>query len=452
MVTIAAESVSSVSTEKKRVPKLEGIRGFCALGVVLTHVAVISGLIGGFDGPPTNWLAATVMSGLTVCLGPFFILSGLLLYRPFARATLANRPRPPLGSFFVRRALRLLPAYYLLTVICLLALNFDSIKSLWYVLRPIVLMQNYDAVYMSGMDPTWSVPTEMQFYLALPLLGWLMHRLGRSGKTLNQSVRRMLIPPAVMFLLNFPWILYLHWGFLGEYPAEYFWPFAQLGVFAIGMAMAVLSARTELEPARVPALYRAAINHPNAFWYAAFVLFVINCLAPFGKIASFDFPKAPAAIAQLVLFLGFGFLVVVPLTVPGASSKFQEALLGNPVVRFLGRISYGIYLWHFAIANFWFLNGNLFGSEPLPILAFRGRTGFLELALVVVLGSILMATLSYYLVERPALRLSDWLTGRRKTVALEAAATLVVPAAGAIPRSTYESVPASSARGVPPAS
>jgi hypothetical protein len=42
-----------------------------------------------------------------------------------------------------------------------------------------------------------------------------------------------------------------------------------------------------------------------------------------------------------------------------------------------GRISYGIYLWHFAIANFWFLNGNLVGSEPLPILAFRGRTGFL---------------------------------------------------------------------------
>ncbi|GAA3000146.1 Peptidoglycan/LPS O-acetylase OafA/YrhL, contains acyltransferase and SGNH-hydrolase domains [Actinokineospora diospyrosa] len=430
MVAPAAGGSAAPSTEKQRVPRLEGIRGICALGVVITHTAFISGLVGSYDSPPTNMFAAALMSGFTVSLSPFFVLSGLLLYRPFARASLSGKPGPALGKFFTRRVFRLLPAYYLLTLVCLFVLNANSVDSVWYVLRPLVLMQNYDAVWMAGMDPTWSVPTEMQFYLVLPLLAWLMGKLGRTGATMDQRVRRMMIVPAVMLVLNFPWIIYLHWGHLGPYPKEYFWPFAQLGVFAIGMAMAVISARAQLEPDRVPALHRVVAAHPNAFWLAAAALFVVNCFSPFARIGYFDFPYSAAAVVQLTTFLLWGPAVVLPLSVPGAASKFQDAVLTNLPVRYLGRVSYGIYLWHFAVIYFWFQNGSIFGNDPVGVTAFRGRNSFLELITVVVLACVVMATISYFLVERPLQRLSDRITrppAPTPAAGADPVATVVVP-------------------------
>src|SRR5690349_6021927 len=94
--------------DRRRVPRLEGIRGLCALGVIVYHVAFAAGVTSllpiqgdGFWG--------ILLDGLSVSLPPFFVLSGLLLYRPFARAIIAGTHRPAVGPFLWRRALRILP-------------------------------------------------------------------------------------------------------------------------------------------------------------------------------------------------------------------------------------------------------------------------------------------------------------------------------------------------------
>lgn len=415
---MVAENVGqpAVATrDKKRVPRLEGIRGLCALGVIVTHVAFSTGVVLGSEaGPPQQGIWSILVAGLEVCLGPFFILSGMLLYRPFARATIAGRKWPSVGPYFLRRALRLLPPYWLLAVVCLLLLNFSSIHSAWYVLRPILLMQDYDYVWYAGMDPTWTVPTEAQFYILLPLVGLLMARLGRGAADPAARGRRMLIPIGFLLLVGFAFTAYMHAPSLGVWPTVYWWPFSRIGLFGLGMGLAVLTSVAEASPEKTPGLLRFAGRRPNLFWVAALAMYGVNCLAPFGHRGTWDYGSIPFALVQHVAFLSFAFLAVVPLVAPKAQSRLMEGLLSNRPMRFLGRISYGMYLWHFAVMYFWFRSGSIFGAPPKLAFFLIGTVGFWEMVTVVVLGTIAVAALSYYFFERPIIMWGERLTRGRK--------------------------------------
>jgi peptidoglycan/LPS O-acetylase OafA/YrhL len=117
----------------------------------------------------------------------------------------------------------------------------------------------------------------------------------------------------------------------------------------------------------------------------------------------------PSLVNQ-VLYLTFGLLAVAPLTVPHDRSRFIEAVLTNPVMRYLGKISYGVYLWHIALIYFW--NDSLFNGPA-----------YLE-AIILPL-SVAAATLSFYLVEHPAMKLREQLG---KTTVAPSVAVVETPA------------------------
>ncbi|MCX4970656.1 acyltransferase [Streptomyces sp. NBC_00654] len=401
--------------DKKRIGSLDGVRGLCAMVVVITHVAFSTGVVlGSESGPPQKGIWSILSVGAEVGLGPFFILSGMLLYKPFARATLGGARKPVLGEFFLRRGLRLMPAYWLLTAVCLLLLNFSSINSIWYVLRPILLMQDYDYVWYAGMDPTWTIPTEAQFYLVLPLLAWLMHWLAGRVVDPARKIRRMMIPLAVMIVVGFLFTGYMHMESMGPWPPEYWWPFSRLGLFGIGMGMAILSVRAEQSPGEMPALYRLAIRRPNLFWVGALVAYLVNCTSPLGKWGTWDYGTPQFAMLQHISFLAFAFLLMVPLVAPDASSPLMDRVLTNRPTRFLGRISYGIYLWHFVVMYLWFQSGSIFGAPPVPAAFLVGKVGFWEMLAVVVAGTLVLATVSYYFFERPLLNWGERVIKKRR--------------------------------------
>ena len=405
--------------DKKRIANLDGVRGLCAMIVVIVHVAFSTGVVlGSESGPPQEGIWSILAVGLEVGLGPFFILSGMLLYKPFARMTLIGTPRPTLGKFFLRRGLRLLPGYWLLTAFCLLLLNFSSIDSVWYVLRPIVLLQNYDYMWYAGMDPTWTIPTEAQMYLVLPLLALLMHRLAGRVSDPARKVRRMMIPLGVMVVAGWAFAGYMHMEHLGPWPPEYWWPFSRFGLFAIGMGLAILSVRAESEPDAMPAVYRAARKRPNLFWVGALASYLVVCAAPLGEPGTWDYGTPQFAMVQHVAFVAFAFFLMVPLVAPKASSPLMDTVLSNRPTRFLGRISYGIYLWHFVVMYLWWQDGSVFGAPPQFANALIDRAGFWELLAVVVAGSIAIATVSFYFFERPLMRLGErWIRRREQAVA-----------------------------------
>lgn len=397
-----AERAEASAHQTNRIGGLDGVRALCALGVAGVHTSFAAGVMGAYAVPPGNEVLATLLAGLRpLALGPFFVLSGMLLYRPFARWTLTGSSRPRIGPFLAKRLARLWPAYVLLALVCVFLLNFAAVDGPWYVLRPILMLQVYDYTWIAGMDPAWTVPAEMQYYLALPLLAALMHWLAKGVSDPVRKARRMMIPLALVTVGSAAWTYYIHRPEMGPYPQEYWWPLAVGGAFALGMAMAVLQVLAEIKPDDKPALYRIAGNHPLLFWIGALAVYAFNCTQPFGRPGYGDYEGVGLALTQYVLLLVFSYLTVMPLAIPDSRSRVVDAIVANPVSRYLGRISYGIYLWHFAVMYFWFGTGSVFGTEPAMMNELRGTIGFPELMSAVLIGSILAATVSHYLVERP---------------------------------------------------
>ncbi len=390
---------------KSRAPVLDGIRGLAAVAVLVTHTAYSAGVTAEGDRPGLG-IWAVLSGGLTVTLAPFFILSGFLLYRSFARATLTDTRRPPLPSFYWRRALRILPSYWLVTAAVLLLINFNSIDSAWYVLRPLLLLHYFTDtdVWIAGMEITWSIVTEVTFYVLLPFIAWLANRYARRVSDPAARLRRMLVPLGGIVVLAMGWVGYTHLPFMGDYPIENMWPPGYLGLIAIGMMFAAASAYQDVT-GREPAFYGVVRRWPMRFWLAAFAVYLLNCVKPFGEAGSSDYPPLAQAMVDHVLFLLFAVLIMAPLLVPSAKSRVIDGTLGNRLSQFLGRISLGVYLWHFPMLYFAFGYGNLFGTEPRPMMALPGTPGWWELITVVLTGTLVLATLSFYLVERPAARL-----------------------------------------------
>ncbi|MFF5207145.1 acyltransferase family protein [Streptosporangium sp. NPDC000396] len=400
------ESASRLATRaRERFAILDGIRGICAVSILTTHVAFATIVLSKDAGPPRAGFFSIIAIGLEMAIGPFFILSGLLLYRPFARMTIAGTPRPALGQFFARRVARLLPAFWLVTTFCLLALNFSLIQGVWDVLRPFALLHVYDSHYYVGLDVDWTVPAEAQFYLLLPLFAWFMHRIAGKGTDPVRKARRMMIPLGVLVLIQLGWAVYIHWKYTTWGP-QFFYPFTVIGLWAIGMALAIWSVVAEVAPEKAPAFHRLAARRPNLYWLAALVVYAIVCAQPFAVPGTADWKNSPAAFVEAATVLLFSFLVMAPLVVPGASSRLMRTVLENRPMLFLGRVSYGIYLWHFVVMYLWFGSGSIFG-EIVPVQTLLGKYGFWELEIPVLIGTVAVATLSYYAVEQPITRLTS---------------------------------------------
>jgi peptidoglycan/LPS O-acetylase OafA/YrhL len=262
-----------------------------------------------------------------------------------------------------------------------------------------MLMEIYDFHYYAGMDVVWTVPTEIQFYLALPILAWVGHLLARRAKDPAAKARRMLYPLILLVVVQLGWTIYVN-GAFKQWPPEYYYPLSISGLFAIGMALAIWTVLGEVQPKKAPKFFAFARRRPNWFWIGALVVYAINCFQPFAVAGTADWLNPQAAVVRAVLLLVFSFLVMVPLVVPRATSKTMTAILGSRVARYLGRISYGIYLWHFAVMYMVFRSGSIFG-KLVPINLEIGKFGYWELLVPTLLGTIAIASASYFLLERP---------------------------------------------------
>ena len=109
-----------MSARPGRYPLVDAVRAIAALLILAYHAAFV---LGGLtpDGAG-RWFAH-----LNVGVPLFFAISGFLLYRPFVAARLDGRPPPGLRAYWVRRALRIVPAYWLALTIVAIVLGRDQI-------------------------------------------------------------------------------------------------------------------------------------------------------------------------------------------------------------------------------------------------------------------------------------------------------------------------------------
>jgi peptidoglycan/LPS O-acetylase OafA/YrhL len=363
-----------------RFPCFDGLRTIAAMSVLVHHVAGTSGAV---TGTIAGYAYAHLDAGVTV----FFVISGFLLYRPFVVAHLTSRPAPRTGPFYRRRFLRIYPAYWAALLVVWLVFDTITVGDTESFVRYFTLTQIYSKAHvLGGIIPAWSLATEVSFYLALPayaaFLGVLAHRSRRPHVV-------ELVGVVALYAIGIGTHAALLYSHDAATPATLWLP-AQVDLFALGMALAVLHA---MGPTRIG---DAIGRHAGACWAVAGVAFwAVSTQLDLPRIFS-DLPRSGELWRQ-VLYAATAVLLVAPAVFGdqhrGAIRRF---LRSRPMVA-VGIVSYGVFLWHFDLMKLF---------VRWDVLEWQPDATFATLLVVVTAAAIGIAALSWFVLEKPLQLLS----------------------------------------------
>jgi peptidoglycan/LPS O-acetylase OafA/YrhL len=368
---------------KTRFPCFEGLRALAAGSVLVHHVA-------SFSGADTGTSAGYVYAHLDVGVTIFFLLSGFLLYRPRVAAHLRGEPEPALGTYLLRRAARLVPAYWLALTFFILIGAIHPHGFGDYLAYYGFVQIYWRSRTLGGIAPAYSLAIEVSFYVFLPFYSALLRRFARVGAELAGV--------ALLYVTG----LTTHALLLATHPhgtiATYWLP-AQIDLFALGMGLAVISAWTA-ERGAVPALFAEAGRRPGLCWAIATGAFLVAATALGLPRAFGELPKA-GEMGRQVLYAATAFFLILPAVFGPQEQGHIRGLLRSRPAQLLGLISYGIFLWHYD----WLIKLRDWGT-----IAALGQFRFVALLVITVSLAVTCATASWLLVERPVLR---WAHGVR---------------------------------------
>ena len=391
-----------------RFPGFDGFRAIAALGVLVNHVAFLGGRTKldtfGLDLGP-------FFARLDIGVAIFFLISGFLLYRPFVAPILSGDARPAVGPYLKRRFLRIFPAYWLCLTIVIFVFGVGAFAldgtvdvhrglSLKGYLLHYSLLQIYsqDTIVGGPVQQAWTLSVEISFYLFLPLWAWLTSRFAREPR---RALRVQLIGLVALYGLSCLYRAVLYASNVDDIGRYRSWLPGYLDYFALGMGIAVVSAWLSRPGTREWSI-TSAKWFPWVCWLAALICFVIVSKAiglPRGPTGSTFEDLTAKKEFGLQIFYGLGaFFLLLPGVFGPRDQGVIRRFLRTPVLMWLGVISYGIYLWHETV-----LDLAMRWTNAIPFY----RADFWELLGITLALTILLAAVSYYLLERPALRLKD---------------------------------------------
>lgn len=348
------------------------------------HVAVIS------DGS----IFASLLSELRVGVTIFFLLSGLLLYRPFAAAHADGERMPRLGAYAVRRVLRIVPAYWV-ALLGTLILGGATVflTSPKEVVRLFGFLQIYSVdTYSSGLGVAWSLCIEITFYAVLPLIAFVVHRLLAHRRQGWLTTELTVLGIVALCAMAYRATILITWHEGVVPPLAIRMLPSYLDLFALGMALAVLSVHIE-RGGRIPAVLRVVGQRAWIAVGAAFGIYVFAC--------ALDPGSTRASVAEhyfeMHTLLGLtAALLLLPVVISSPRDGLWRRALGSRFMVYVGLVSYGVYLWH---------------TTLVPEIARTGIDDALGVPDVIfwpvatTLVTLAVATVSFYAIERPAMAL-----------------------------------------------
>ncbi len=408
-------------------PALDGVRALAVLGVMAFHSA-IPFLPAGFLGVDTFF----VLSG--------FLITTLLLGEWRRRMTIR------LGAFWARRARCLLPALFLVLVFVAFYAEFvvpkgtypdlrlDALSTLFYVANWHFILIGSNYFVQSGpvslLTHTWSLAIEEQFYLVWPLVVLAVMHFSKSLRVLLAvCVAGTFSSAAEMALLYHPGM---------NLTRLYYGTDTHAQVLLVGATLAVALAMVAERRRSQGTVPVRRSTHPvggDPAWVAesgrAKRVLVVAGTA--GLAVSAVMWWRVSYDASFLWRGGFLLAAVssaaVLVCVVCVQGSWLAAVLSLSPLRYLGRISYGMYLWHFPL--FQWIDGQRTGLTGYPLFAVRAVV------------TIAVATASFFLVERPIRQgqfFHRWRAWVATPVAVAAVATAVIlattaPALSALPQS-----------------
>lgn len=374
-MTGAAAGGRIVQAGEVRSARIEALRALAALSVVLSHAFVFSY---GLGPQLTNTFGHRVLveagfGGVSF----FFVLSGYLLFWPFARGAFGDGGEVRVRRYAANRIVRILPLYYFIVALLLVAQHDGGSWNDWW--HYLLFLQNFDSATLNTLDvPMWSLAIEAQFYLLLPLLAIGLARV--AGGSLGRAGALLFVLGAASFAAE---LLFVRYGKPPSFRVQYSLA-SVLDFFAGGMGLALLRLHWERHP---PRWLAGPLGSATAWLLAAVPLWVVVCW-------DVSFWTDPAKLAACMLVLG---AFVLPLR-DGPLSRVTDA---RGLSR-LGVASYSLYLWHVPVIIA-LTSGSLGGAA----LVHLHPTGWHVLGLFAGAAALatLLSVLTYRLVEAPALRL-----------------------------------------------
>jgi peptidoglycan/LPS O-acetylase OafA/YrhL len=388
---------------------LESWRGIACLLVMVYHCGV------NLRNPP---FALFGFVGVHM----FFVLSGYLLFRPYAAAMLAGRRLPDTFNFYLRRLIRIVPPY-LVSLLLFVILRFSlgtKPPSAWNITAHALFIFNYfpklDFFSINGVY--WSLAIEIQFYLMLPLVCLISarafpNRQDRSTTAVWACVLTMLTIGLASRWAELRFLRHYYESVQNDDHVLFRSLFSYLDLFAFGMAAALW----QLTDSRTQ---KSSLLRNPIFRVVLIIIGIAGFFAANDWSAVTGGWQTPPNICFGVLFdpLLCASLALLLLCIVTASNG-GPALLQIKPLRWIGEISYSLYLYHAGV-EFFIFKFHLFRTWSWNSMT-AGN------AMVSIPPSLVAAAVMYFLIEKPSLNLvakiRDSETRIRETAALPPSST-----------------------------
>lgn len=357
---------------------VDGLRGIAIIGVLIIHCGQV-----GTNNYSTFYQTIIVNGAIGVQL--FFVASAFTIFLTYGNRY--GKEANQITSFFIRRFFRIAPMYYLGIIYFLWQDGFGerywlgdvSTISIWNVASNILFLHSINPYWITSVVPGgWSIAVEVFFYCIVPLLFLRI-------RTLNQSVTLFLITIGLRMIFH---SLLLHNPLITserlwkEY--LFFYPINQLPVFACGII-----------------LYFLVKTKPEEWRIDPIVVFFF-CLLLLTQLLTNTAFIFPLHIQFAIAFVILGYTL----------SRKDFFLLINPITIYIGKISYSMYLVHFAIL-YWLTKFNYVDFAPADIPYFNA-VNYLLRFLCLASFSVLISTFMYHLIEVPFQNIGKSIVRRRE--------------------------------------
>ena len=364
--------------------QLDTMRGLAALAVVIHHCLMIPS---SFDTTTLAFLLNKTPMGIIQVGGEavaiFFILSGFVLALPFL-----ERP-VPYGQYMVKRVCRIWLPYMvavIMAIILVLTVSRGRIPELgdWFnstwttpittslVMNHVFLIGAFNTDTLNG--PFWSLVHEMRVSIIFPFIPLLVIRFSYK-KTIPLAIFLM----AVGMLLS-----YFLWSKMGVY-ANFFLTVNVIGLFIIGALIA------KERQAIINWFSFRSYSIKVSLLVISILLFTVNYWT---SLIYSQHIYGESFVKMWFYDAGAALLLIIAIS----STSLTRILTWRPL-HFLGLISFSIYLLHANVL--WGYVHLLYQKIPMW-----------QIWLLTIATTILLATISYYLVERPSIKLGHYLANK----------------------------------------
>jgi peptidoglycan/LPS O-acetylase OafA/YrhL len=344
------------------IPQLDGIRGLAIILVVSFHYL---GTIPVFS---FGWCGVDL----------FFVLSGYLIT---SRLIALQHQKNSLKKFYINRALRILPIYYLTLIIFYAAFNllvkkqnfylFDFYNNHW--LSFALFFQNWSLIFYNGvkenfLDHFWSLAVEEQFYLIWPFFLYLFWQ--------KKFFFKLIFIIAILIIITRTY-LYIKHPSLAEYKYYFYNSFCRMDGFLTGGCLYIFQ--------------KTKNGKIHAFYYLAALIIIIAGIFFTGN-ANGNNPFL-STIGFTLLAITFAGLID---KATNNSNRLLSTIFNYRWLKFTGKISYGLYIFHLLVLRIleprlesWLIQSANFDSNM--------ATGFSLLICLIV--SYLISVISYFYFE-----------------------------------------------------